>query len=102
MKSNITTLISEALHQLSRVGAPLTYKQRYLAKLRAWIDRQLPRDVLRITIYSIPEGPEDTVAILLDTTHPEAILNCKMRESNNAFTFKGRVMVSFHTEHLSP
>lgn len=80
----------------------MTRKQRYLAKLRAWIDQQLPRDVLRITIYSIPDKEDDTVKLLLDTTHSEQILFCKMSESDQAYSFTGRLMVNFHTEHLSP
>lgn len=79
----------------------MTRKQKILAKIRAWIDRQLPRDVLRVTVYRInPADPNDTIAILYSITHPEQILKCKMRGGPDAYT-EGALLITFTTEHLS-
>lgn len=83
----------------------MTRKQRYLAKLRAWIDRQLPRDVLRITIYGLPEHEDDTTKLLLNIAHPHQILACKMSGENDGeqtYTYRGNLMITFRVEHLTP
>lgn len=70
-----------------------------LAKLRAWIDRRLPRDVLVISIHGIKEDGSMT-APLLYMTHMEGILTCKMQGSV-IHHYKGELVVQYHTEHLS-
>lgn len=76
----------------------MTRKQRLLAKVRAWIDQRLPRDVLRISVYDVsPNGPK---APLLSITHFEGILRCKYSEDAQSFKY-GDVLIVLHTEHLS-
>lgn len=77
----------------------MTYKQKILAKIRAWIDRRLPRDVLVISIHGIKDSGAMT-APLFHITHMEGILICKTQGST-VHHFKGELVVQMHTEHLS-
>lgn len=80
----------------------MTRKQKLLAKIRAWIDRQLPRDVLRITIHALDSDSERRLNVpLFSATHMETILRCKMGSGMEAFHFKGELVITFSTEHLS-
>lgn len=80
----------------------MTRKQKILAKIRAWIDRQLPRDVLRITIHAIDSDSNRRLHVpLFSSTHMETILRCKMGSGMEALHFKGELLVTFSTEHLS-
>lgn len=82
----------------------MTRKQKFLAKIRAWIDTQLPRDVLAITIQEIEKGsnPMDTprVLTLFDINHMEQILRCKYSDGPETLFLSGDLMITFRTEHL--
>lgn len=80
----------------------MTRQQRLLAKIRAWIDRRLPRDVLRITVYGVIQNDEGRTVVktLVSVTHMEAILQCKYGSGSTAYQFDD-VMITLSTEHLS-
>jgi hypothetical protein len=81
-------------HSTLRQG---TRYQYVLAKIRAWIDRRLPRDVLRVTVINT-----DTGATLFSSTHMDIILQLKMDQAGMTYPCPGHILVQFTTEYLTP
>ena len=88
--------VSDAALPTATELVQMTYQQKILAKIRAWIDRRLPRDLLVVTFVDVENGN-----VLFTANHMELILRIKM-DDNVYQRFDRKMDVRFHTEHLSP
>lgn len=71
-------------------------KQKLLARIRAWIDRRLPRDLMVVQFIDPATGDVEFSA-----SHMDIILKIKMGE--HVYKRFDKVMdIRFHIEHLSP